>query len=235
MADTFTTNYNWTKPQVGASADSWGTKLNADLDAIDTTVFGMQPKAGVLTSLSALSATINTFPYYTGTGAALANGAFGAGLSFSGGGVLSANVASVAGRTGAVTLSHSDISGLGSAALSIASDSAAVVAGVSSAAAGNFASFVSGSGTIQNSGYGPSSFVTVSAAGACAFLNVGSGLSGGGGSLSANVTSVAGRTGAVSLSSSDISGIGSMATRNVTIQSGGAPSGGASGDIFLIY
>ncbi len=233
MADTFTTNYNWTKPQVGASADSWGTKLNADLDAIDTTVFGMQPKAGVLTSLSALPATINTFPYYTGAG--LANGAFGAGLSFSGGGVLSANVTSVAGRAGAVTLSHSDISGLGSAALSIASDSAAVVAGVSSAAAGNFASFVSGSGTIQNSGYGPSSFVTVAAAGACAFLNVGSGLSSGGGSLSANVTSVAGRTGAVSLSSSDISGLGSMATRNVTIQSGGAPSGGASGDIFLIY
>lgn len=30
-------------------------------------------------------------------------------------------------------------------------------------------------------------------------------------------------------------GIGSMATRNVTIQSGGSPSGGSDGDIFLIY
>ena len=37
-----TTNYSWTKPTVGSSVDAWGGFVNADLDAIDSVVHGIQ-------------------------------------------------------------------------------------------------------------------------------------------------------------------------------------------------
>ncbi len=47
MADATTAHYGWTKPEVGASPDTWGGKLNTDLDGIDAALKAVSDRATV--------------------------------------------------------------------------------------------------------------------------------------------------------------------------------------------
>ena len=119
-----------------------------------------------------------------------------------------APVSSVAGRTGAVTLSNADIAGLGGAALLNVGTVASTVA------AGNDSRIT---GALQNStfnGYVASASCTTSQS--MYWNSVSSQFLCQAISFPADaVTSVAGRTGAVALVSSDISGLGTAAVLNV--------------------
>ena len=48
MADSTTTNYALVKPEVGASADTWGAKINTNLDSLDSIIRLIMPVGGII-------------------------------------------------------------------------------------------------------------------------------------------------------------------------------------------
>lgn len=60
MADTITTNYGFIKPDIGGSTDTWGDKVNDNLDDIDSTIKSVADSVvTVSNSLSTLASTVS--------------------------------------------------------------------------------------------------------------------------------------------------------------------------------
>ena len=68
MADGTTTNYGWVQPEVGASEDTWGTKLNANWGAVDTLLGGVtNTEFEILDGATVTTAELNVLDGIPGT------------------------------------------------------------------------------------------------------------------------------------------------------------------------
>jgi hypothetical protein len=206
---------------------------------------GTPTLATIATSGSAsdlASGTVPTARLSVATTTAVGVVSSSSGLSITAAGALSADVRSVAGRTGAVTLVGSDVPVATTTAVGVVSASSGLsvtsVAGrtgsvtISSGDVSGLASIAtSGSASDLSAGTVPTARLPVATTTAVGVISASSGVAvTAAGALSANVRTVAGRTGDVTLASSDISDFATQAAKYGPVTS----VAGRTGDVTLV-